>query len=50
MTLYAIIVQSIIKNDLDKIQNEAARNATEATKLVSLNAKSKDICWESLEQ
>ena len=38
------------KNDLDKIQNEAARIATGATKLVSLNALSKEICWESLEQ
>ena len=35
---------------LDKIQNEAARIATGATKLVSLNALSKEICWESLEQ
>ena len=38
------------KNDLDKIQNEAAGIATGATKLVSLNALSKEICWESLEQ
>ena len=38
------------KNDLDKMQNEAARIATGATKLVSLNALSKEICWESLEQ
>ena len=38
------------KNGLDKIQNEAARIATGATKLVPLNALSKEICWESLEQ
>ena len=40
----------MITNDLDKIQNEAARIATGATKLVSLNALSKEICWESLGQ
>ena len=38
------------KNDLDKIQNKAARIATRATKLVSLNALSKEIYWESLKQ
>ena len=38
------------KNDLDKIQNEAARIATGASELVSFNALSKEICWESLEQ
>ena len=40
VTLYGMIVESI-KNDLDKIQNKAARIATGATKLVSLNALSK---------
>ena len=38
------------KADLDKIQNEAARIATGATKLVSLNTLSNEICWETLEQ
>ena len=36
--------------DLDKIQSEAARIATGATKLVSLSTLSNEICWESLEQ
>ena len=38
------------KKDLDKIQSEAARIATGATKLVSLSTLSNEICWESLEQ
>ena len=38
------------KKDLDKIQSEAARIATRATKLVSLSTLSNEICWESLEQ
>ena len=38
------------KADLDKIQNEAARIATGATKLVSLYTLSNKICWETLEQ
>lgn len=38
------------KRELDKIQNEAARIATGATKLVSLNALYTEIGWESLEQ
>ena len=38
------------KNDLDKLQNEAARIATGAIKLVSLNALSKEICWMSFKQ
>ncbi|MCG7870185.1 MAG: hypothetical protein JAY74_27935 [Candidatus Thiodiazotropha taylori] len=38
------------KNDLDKIQSEAARIATGATKLVSLSTLSNEICWDSLEQ
>ena len=37
------------KNELDKIQNEAARIATGATKLVSLQQLSKEVGWESLE-
>ena len=36
------------KYELDKIQNEAARIATGATKLVSINNLYKEICWESL--
>ena len=35
---------------LDKIQNEAARIATGATKLVSLNALYNEIHWENLEE
>ena len=38
------------KNDLDKIQNDAARIATGATKLVSINKLYKEICWESLQK
>ncbi|MCG8113681.1 MAG: reverse transcriptase domain-containing protein [Candidatus Thiodiazotropha taylori] len=38
------------KDDLEKIQNEAARIATGATKLVSLNNLYKEICWESLQK
>ena len=38
------------KADLDKIQNEAARIATGATKLVSLYTLSNEIGWETLEQ
>ena len=37
------------KNELDKIQNEAARIATGATKLVSVNALYNEVCWDSLE-
>ena len=36
------------KNELDKIQNEAARIATGATKLVSLGALYKETQWDSL--
>ena len=36
--------------ELDKIQNEAARIATGATKLVSVDALYKEIGWETLEQ
>ena len=38
------------KNELEKIQNEAARIATGATKLVSLNALYNEIQWENLEE
>ena len=37
------------KYELDKIQDEAARIATGATKLVSINNLYKEICWESLQ-
>ena len=36
------------KTKLDKIQNETARTATEATKLVSLNALYKETQWDTL--
>ena len=36
------------KIELDKIQNEAARIATGATKLVSVDAQYKEIGWETL--
>ena len=38
------------KNELDKIQHEAARIATGATKLISLHALSNEVKWESLEE
>ena len=38
------------KRELDKIQNEAARIATGATKLVSLDTPYSEIRWETLEQ
>ena len=38
------------KRELDEIQNEAARIATGATKLVSINALYSEIRWENLEQ
>ena len=37
------------KEELDKIQNEAARIATGTTKLVSLHSLYNETCWESLE-
>ena len=37
------------KTELDKIQNEAARIATGATKLVSINALYSEIRWDKLE-
>ena len=36
--------------ELDKIQNEAARIATVATRLVSIRALCKKIGWDSLEK
>ena len=38
------------KRELDKIQNEAARIVTGATKLVSLNTLYSETRWETLEQ
>ena len=38
------------KKDLVKIQSEATRIATGATKLVSLSTLSNEICWETPEQ
>ena len=38
------------KNELDKIQNEAARRATGTTKLVSMHALYSEIRWETLQQ
>ena len=38
------------KYELDKIQNEAARIATGATNIVSINNLYKEICWESLQK
>ena len=37
------------KEELDKIQNEAARIATGTTKLVSLHSLYNETCWVSLE-
>ncbi|MEW8547864.1 MAG: reverse transcriptase family protein, partial [Candidatus Thiodiazotropha sp.] len=38
------------KNELDKIQNEAARIATGATKLISINTLYNEVRWDSLEK
>ena len=38
------------KEELDKIQNEAARIVTGTTKLVSLNSSYNETCWETLER
>ena len=38
------------KDELDKIQDEAARITTGATRLISLSTLSKEIGWESLEK
>ncbi|MCG8034058.1 MAG: reverse transcriptase family protein [Candidatus Thiodiazotropha taylori] len=38
------------KNELDKIQNEAARIATGTTKLISLNALYQEVNWDTLDQ
>ena len=37
------------KEELDKIQNEAARIVTRITKLVSINSLYNETCWETLE-
>ena len=37
------------KQELDKIQNEAARIASGTTKLVSFNSLYNENCWETLE-
>ena len=63
-TIYLTFIRSILeygdvlwdncsqyeKNELEKIQNEAVRIATGATKLVSLNALYNEIQWENLEE
>ena len=36
--------------DLDKIQDEAARIVNEATQLVSLNMLHNDVCWDILQK
>ena len=38
------------KDELDKIQNEAARIVTGTTKLVSINSLYNETCWETLER
>ena len=38
------------KNELEKIQIEAARIATGATKLVSIKNLQKEICWDTLQK
>ena len=47
--LFGITVQSMKKNEIDKIQNEATRIATGATKLVSINALHNEVSWDPLE-
>ena len=37
-----------LKNDLDKIQTEAARTVTDCSKLVSLDEQKYECGWESL--
>ena len=37
------------KRELDKIQNEAARKATDATALVSIQALYDEVGWETLQ-
>ena len=37
------------KNELDKIQNEAARIATGTTKLVSIHVLYSEIRWDTLQ-
>ena len=38
------------KDELEKIQTEAATIASGATKLISLSNLYKEICWETLQQ
>ena len=38
------------KNDLDKIQHEAARVVSGCTKLVSINSLQNEVGWESLSE
>ena len=38
------------KKDLDRIQDEAARIVTGATKLVSLMLLHNDVCWDLLQE
>ena len=38
------------KKDLDRIQDEAARIVTGATKLVSLMLLHNDVCWDFLQE
>ena len=45
-----ITARQVEKMNLDKIQNEAARIAPGATKLVSINDLYKEICWLSLQK
>lgn len=47
---YGTIVRNTKKNELDKIQHEAARIVTGATKLISINNLYKEVCWESLDK
>ena len=47
---FGITVLKQKKNELEKIQNEAARIATGATKLVPINDLYTEIYWESLQK
>ena len=63
-TIYTTFVRPLLENrdniwdnctqadkyEIDKIQNEAVRIATGATKLVSINNLYKEICWEPLQK
>ena len=48
--LFGTIVHIMKKNELDKIQSEAARTVSGATKRVSLHALYEEVGWESLEE